>query len=236
MSNEPVAPQGMAGADPGTVIATEMALNSANVRKWGTIAFGISAYHDPDVTVPTKFRELLDPATYLPRAWPTGVRRMGFITTDGLDYGADLSSNDTQMLQSLTPVRSDLESFKKTIAVKFGESNAFTQALHRLIPADEWAAEKDGGWGYRGERLTDLPDYTLWILGQDGAGSNAVFRPEVYYRARVADIGSRTRNRSDAETFDTTFAIFEDPILGITDLSLEDGPGKTPHFAGYESA
>lgn len=208
-----------------------MDLNERNVRKWGQAAFGISAYGDATVKVPTTVEELFNPTTHKPTSWPQGVKRMGWITTDGMSLGKDVSSNNTPGLQSLYPVRTDMESIEETLGVNFLEANGFTEALYRLLPVEAWPETKDGAYGFKGAGAADIPDYVLWLVLKDGAGSNAVYKHRVIHRSRINGLEDRNQNRGDPETFGCTFGLFRDPVSGLVDVEASDGPGKPTHLA-----
>ena len=61
-----------------------MDLTATRVRKWGRLKMGLSLYGDAAVTVPEDAADLFDAVTNKPKAWPAGVREMGFITTSGV--------------------------------------------------------------------------------------------------------------------------------------------------------
>ena len=112
------------------------------VRKWGMLKIGISDYGAATVTVfgdpKVDPDDYFDKTTFKPKAFPVGVKELGYITTSGITDAKSVSSNSTSMLQSLTPVRSDLESIEKTLQGVFGESNAYTNALYHGLPVSAW--------------------------------------------------------------------------------------------------
>lgn len=211
-----------------------MELTETRVRKWGKLKIGLSDYKDIAITLPgdpdTTPDDWFDKATFKPKAFPAGVKELGYITTAGITDGKSVSSNDTTMLQSLIPVRSDLEGVTKTLAGTFGESNAFTNALYHGLPVADWPADKDAAWAYSDGQDLEFPEYVLWLQGVDGVGPAAIFRYELAYRVRITAIENRTLNRSDAEGFGFTFGLYIDPTTGKAHSRVEDGPGYTTHL------
>ena len=206
-------------------------LTATRVRKWGRMKIGLSDYGDAAVTIPATPAAMFTAATFLPAAWPAGVKELGYITTAGVTDAKSISSNSTSMMQSLTPVRYDMEGIEKTLAGVFGESNAWTNALYHGLPVSSWPASKDAGWAYSDGAASDFPEYVLWLAGQDGVGAQAVYRVEIGLRVKVTAIENRTMNRSDAEGFGFTFGLMIDGVTGKSHMRAEDGPGFTTHIA-----
>lgn len=211
-----------------------MELTNTRVRKWGKLKVGLSDWGDPAITVPgdpkTNPDAYFDKLTFKPKPFPVGVKELGYITTSGVTDSKSISSNNTQMLQSLTPVRTDLESIEKTIQAAFGESNAYTNALYHGLQVKDWPADKDAAWAYADGQAAEFPWYTLWLQGVDGIGTQAIYRYEIGFRVTVTAIENRVLNRSDPEGFGFTLGLFEDPVLGLSHARAEDGPGYATHL------
>ncbi len=159
-----------------------------------------------------------------PTPLPAYFRQMGYITTDGVKQGNDVSSNDTNMVQDLDPVRSDIESITRTIGATFGEANSWVNALLHGLPVSEWPAKKTDAWDYEFGEVADPPFYRLLFLSQDGTGDQIKYRVEQAYRVKVTNLGERTLNRTDAEGFEFTFGLYKDPATGKTLRRASDGP------------
>lgn len=215
---------------------TELAIDTTatNVRKWGRIKFGISDYGAVGITIPgdpdADPDDWFDKLTYKPKPFPAGVKDLGFIRTSGVVDAKSISANDEKMLQSLIPVRSDLEGITKTMQAVFGESNAYTNALYHLLPVAAWPASKDAAWAYSDTTDIESPDYVLWLQGVDGVGTQAIYRYEIGYRVKVTAIDNRTLNRSESEGFGFTFGFYPDPVAGMVHSRVEEGPGRTTHL------
>lgn len=213
-------------------MAEDLALNvtDTRVRKWGRLKLGISDYRDAAVTIPTTADALFDSTTFKPKAWPAGVKELGYLTTDGISASRSVSSSDTNMLQSLAPVRSDIESIVKTLKGVLGESNAWTNALYHGLPVAQWPATKDAAWMYADGVTSGQAEYVLWLLGVDGVGTQAIFRSEIGFRVKVVSIEDRAMNRSSSESFGLTFGLYVDPVTGKDTIRAEEGPGYTTHL------
>lgn len=214
-------------------------LNTTNglVRKWRKIALAISDYSDPAVTIPKLNEDVWDLSNsdpllkYTPMALPTGAKKIGYITTDGVSDTKDVNSDGTDMLQSVEPVRTDITSVEKSMQVAFGESNAWTNALRAGLPVSQWPASKNSAWSYADGKVIDNPYYVLWLLAQDGVGKNAFYRFELGLKVKVTGMESRKMNASDPEVFGFTFGFFKDDVTGYSHLRSEEGPGYQNHLA-----
>ena len=195
-----------------------MQVVETNVRKWGTTILAIMA---PDAPVPTTWFGASDRLPIL----PVGAKQMGFITTDGVGQEDSISSEVTNMLQTLEPVRTDLTGLEKSLTVAFGEDNAFVQALWHGLPFEEWPERSDGAWEFTDTGVADYPYYRLLVLSQDGVGAQARYRVEFAYRAKITAKTARTMNRTDAETYGVTFGLFKDPVEGKSYYRAQNGPG-----------
>lgn len=188
-----------------------------NVRKWGTQLFFIM---DPKSPIPDTWFGAEDKLPILPE----GALQLGYITTDGISAEDSISSEPTQMLQSLEPTRADLTGIEKTLSVAFGEDNSFVQALWHFVPFEKFPVTKDGPWSFHDGEQTDLPEYRVGWIGMDGVGSAARYRVEFGYRAKVNAKESRTMNRSDPETYGVTFGLFKDKVAKRSYTRLQNGP------------
>ncbi|MDI3331408.1 MAG: hypothetical protein QJR09_11875 [Micrococcus sp.] len=195
--------------------------NDAEVRKWASLLFFLM---DPAVPAPTQ--EDFWGADYLPIV-PAGALQLGYITTDGISDSTEISAEDTTMLQKLQPVRNDMTGLVQTLAVSFGESNAYTQALRHAVPFEDFPIEKDGPWHFDQE-ITEFPEYRGGFIGQDGVGSQAVYRVEFGYRIKVVGMEGRTLNRTNPEVHGFTFGLFPDIVTGQPSYRGQDAPRYHP--------
>ena len=203
-------------------VANQLADNSALVRKHGTALLAIADYSAP---VPTAF---FDSATGQPLLLPAGYKNMGYVSTKGFTAKKDTKSDDTTMLQDLDPVRSDLSSSTRTLAVGFGEMSAWVKNLMAGLPVSAWPAANSGKWSVDDKGTQESPYYRLLLLTQDGAGAQAFYRVEFAYRAKITDIGDRTLNRSDAEIEEPTFTCYKDPAASGASYHMESSPAVPP--------
>lgn len=192
------------------------------VSKWGNKLFAIGDYGVGD-PLPTVGADYFG-TDHLPLAVPTGMKVMGYITTDGVTSTRDVSSNETQMDQDLEPVREDLESMKSTLKVVFGESNAWVNALYEGMPVASWPASPSAAWSFNSGGLEDMPLYRGLILTQDGVGANAKYRVEACHRIKPVNFGDRSMARANVESFDFTFSVQKDPKTGVSVTRAQDGP------------
>lgn len=195
-----------------------LTINESAVRKWGTQLFAIADY---DTAAPSSFFG----GDHLPIALPTDHMDMGFVTTDGVTAADSISSEPTNMLQSLEPVRSDVTGREQSLSVVFGEANAWVNALYHLQQVADWPADRDGAWEFTDSGITDSPYYRVMLYAQDGVGSQAIYRVEYAYKAKVTSKTDRALSRSASESFGFTFALYRDPLLDKGFYRGQDGPG-----------
>ena len=210
----------------------DMTLTDTQVRKWGRARVGISDYGAAGITVPTAASGLFDSTTYKPKAFPTGVKELGYVTTDGFTAGRSISTSDTTMLQSKVPVRSDVESVTHTIKFALGEANSFVNSLYHGLTVASFGANKDGAWIYSDNEVSGAyeNEYVLWLYFVDGSGSRAVYRGEIGYRVKITTVDDRSLKRTDPEVFGFTFGAYGDPVTGKSILRGQDGPGLATHL------
>ncbi|WNM27553.1 hypothetical protein RN607_00705 [Demequina capsici] len=197
-----------------------LVVDEENVRKWPTQLFYLQA---PDAAIPTEFISATD---YMP-ILPADAIQLGFITTDGVSVDESLSSEDTQMLQSLEPVRSDLTGIARTLTIAFGEDNAYVQALWHGVDFASFPTDPAAPWVFEDGAATQFPYYRAGLIMSDGVGSSARYRHEYGYRVTVNSKDTRTLNRSDPETFGVTFSLLKDPTVGKSYHREQDGPSYT---------
>lgn len=184
--------------------------NNKLVHKWGTQLLALADYSTP---MPSKF---FDTTTGKPLTLPEGFKILGYITTDGQQISRSIESSDTNMVQDLEPVRTDMTGRTRTMHVNFGESNAWVKGVAHGKPVSAWPSDKDADWEYTDGEVTDMPYYRLLTIAQDGVGDAATYRILAGYRVKVTDQGDQTLNRSDVEVEDTTFGFYKDPDSGKT--------------------
>lgn len=198
-------------------VASILEIDELNVRKWGTqLLFLQSRTAAP----PTMF---FGESDHLP-ILPPGALQLGFVTTDGVGQEDSISNENTSMLQSLEPVRSDITGVDKSLTVAFGEDNAYVQALWHAVPFEEFPTGKHAPWLFDDGDITDYPEYRLGCIMQDGVGEQARYRYEYGYRAKVTAKTGRTMNRTDSESYGFTFGLYKDKSVGKSFTRTQNGP------------
>lgn len=199
-------------------VQSQLNVTDTNVRKWGTQLFFLLP-----PTAQIADHVWFDPDTREPLL-PTGALDLGYITTDGIASEDSISSEGTNMLQSLEPVRTDLTGIEKSMTVAFGEDNAYVQALWHGVPFEDFPTDPAAAWLFDDGEISQYPYYRLGWLGQDGVGDLARYRVEFAYRATLTAKESRSANRTDAETYGFTFGLFKDPELKKSFTRAQNGP------------
>lgn len=196
-------------------------VTDTNVRKWGTQLFFLMS---PTAPVPTEWFGALDHLPILP---PEAIQ-LGYITTDGIASEDSISTEPTNMLQSLEPVRQDLTGIEKSLTVAFGEDNGYVQAIWHGVPFEEFPTNAADPWLFDDGEISQYPYYRLGWLGQDGVGDQARYRVEFGYRATLTAKESRSASRTDPETYGFTFGLFKDPELKKSFTRAQNGPFYFP--------
>jgi len=178
--------------------------NGLYVHKHGNAILAIADY---SADVPDAFFG----ADGLPSTLPDGYKVMGYVTTDGFTQSSSISANDTQMLQSLDPVRSDMESLTKTLKATFGEASAWVNSIYSGMQVADWAATNSDVYQIDEGSTSEFPYYRILLLTQDGVGADAWYHVDFAYRAKVTNLGDRTLSRADSESYETTFTCYLDP-------------------------
>lgn len=195
-----------------------LTVNESAVRKWGKQLIAIADY---DTAAPGSFFG----GDLLPVALPTDHLDLGFVTTDGVTAADSVESEATNMLQTLEPVRSDLTGRTQSLTVVFGESNAYVNALYHLQQVADWPADRDGEWEFTDTGVTDSPYYRVMLYGQDGVGSQAIYRVEYAYKAKITSKTDRALSRAASESYGFTFTLYRDTILDKILYRGQNGPG-----------
>jgi hypothetical protein len=199
-------------------VISQLADDNRNVHKWRKTILAIA-----DIT--TEIPEAFFGTDGKPIALPVGFKNMGYITTDGLQHGYDLSVDETNMLQDRESVRSDVTSRGHTLQVAFGETNGWTKALAYGLPVADWPTDKNAAWIYDDGEDREYPNYRLFTLAQDRVGAEAVFRVEMGYRAQVTDMDGRNLNGDDVEEVNRTFTFHRDPVIGKSYTEAQTAAG-----------
>lgn len=193
-------------------------VNNNAVRKWGVQKFVLIPYG-------TILTELIG-VDGTPIAVPAGGLDLGYITTEGTSTADSISSEGTQMLQTLEEVRSDLTGRAKTLTGTWGERNAWTKALEAGVPLEDFPIDKYGPTSFKhGEKVADFPYYAGLLYKIDGVGAKAVYGVEHFPRIKPSTLTDRTRNRSAVDGLGVTFGIFKDDAAGYSHWDVEGGPG-----------
>lgn len=193
-------------------------VNNKAVRKWGVQKLCLVP---PGLVIPELFG-----VDGLPIVMPAGSLDLGFVTTDGVASSDSISSEGTQMLQTLEEVRSDLTARTKTLTTTFGERNAYVKALEAGMPLEEFPADKYGPTSFKhGAEVADFPYYGALLFKIDGVGAEAVYGVEHFPRIKPTSITDRTRNRSAVDGLGVTFGVYKDAAAGYSHWDAEGGPG-----------
>lgn len=193
-------------------------VNNKAVRKWGVQKLCLVP---PGLVLPALFG-----VDGLPIVPPAGALDLGFVTTDGVASSDSISSEGTQMLQTLEEVRSDLTARTKAVTLTFGERNAYVKALEAGVPLEDFPVDKYGPTSFKhGAEVADFPYYGALLYKVDGVGAEAVYGVEHFARVKPTSITDRTRNRSAVDGLGLTLGVYKDAAAGYSHWDAEGGPG-----------
>lgn len=181
----------------------------------------VCAIADRDTPTPD---QLFDDEDHLPAPLPQGYYDFGYITTDGIPFSRDVSTEDVDSVQTTEHTRSDIESDVLTSQIVFQETSGLTLALQygRKLADAPKLGEKAL---FRRPAAADQPHRRMYIITQDGIGDDALYRVFFLPDVQVTDFDDRTLSRSDEEQHSFTFTAYYDKRYGTSMEEQLDGPG-----------
>lgn len=155
-----------------------------------------------------------------------GFYPMGFIHPDGIERDPKITSDPLEGLQSLDPIRVDIQKRDKTVAFTPLERNPVVDALRFNQPLSQ-VLERTAGTGayFAGETTDDLPiRRQVLICHEDRMGGLVERNVFPFPRCVLTDMGSEKGNKKDADAGKFTLSREIDPwFVDANGVPLLDG-------------
>lgn len=141
----------------------------------------------------------------------------GLITPDGIEYGRDVTEEDTPAFGYSSPVRSDVTEVARSVTFTPMETGR-KHMLELAYGTDLTAVQQTLA---DGEIVFDEPDmpinqeYQLLVLGVDGPADNQWILGRAYGAAKISEGGAQTWGSSDAVTSPVTMKVLTDAVTGV---------------------
>lgn len=159
-----------------------------------------------------------------------GFYPVGYVHPDGIERAPKISSDPLEGLQSLDPVRVDMQKRDKTLMFTPLERNLVVDALQYNLPLTGVLERAAGGTTYfAGESNDDEPlRRQVLVLHEDKQGGVTVRHAFPFPRCVLTDLGSQKGNRKDADAAKFTLSREIDPFfVDATGTPLVDGRWTT---------
>lgn len=155
-----------------------------------------------------------------------GFYPIGFIHVDGIERSPKIDSDPLQGLQSLDPLRVDVQKRDKTLMFTPMERNIFVDALRFNQPLSgvlERAAVE--GTYFAGETSDDEPlRRQVFVMHEDKQGGLSELNAFPFPKCVLTDLGAEKGNRKDADAAKFTLSREIDPFFVDADgVPLLDG-------------
>lgn len=159
-----------------------------------------------------------------------GFYPIGFVHPDGIERAPKIDSDPLEGLQSLDPVRVDMQKRDKTLMFTPLERNLVVDALQFNLPLSGLLERAAGaGTYFAGESTDDLPLRRQAIVcHEDKQGGLTVRHAFPFPRCVMTDLGSQKGNKKDADAPKFTLSREIDPwFVDANGVPLVDGRWTT---------
>lgn len=155
-----------------------------------------------------------------------GFYPLGFIDVDGIERAPKVNSDPLRGLQSIDPLRVDIQDRDKTLMFTPLERNLFVDAIRFNQPLTG-VLERAAGVGtyFVGESSDDEPlRRQVFVMHEDKQGGLAELNAFPFPRCVLTDLGSEKGNRKDADAAKFTLSREIDPYFADANgVPLLDG-------------
>lgn len=159
---------------------------------------------------------------------PTGWEDLGWLTSDGVNYGRSTDVSEVTSFGSVDPTRSDVTKDTITMAVVAQETKMLTLGLYTGADTSELTAAV--GTGEFSIAKPNIPGFRYYrVLGlfvdRDDAGRE-IYLARYMPRARITEWGEQVFSDGDeAIGYSMTFTGFEDSVSGYSHRWIFGGSG-----------
>lgn len=155
-----------------------------------------------------------------------GFYPIGYVHPDGIERSPKITSDPLEGLQSLDPIRVDMQKRDKTLIFTPYERNLVTDALRFNQPLEDLLElGAAAGTYFVGESTDDEPlRRQVLVLHEDKMGGLSELNAFPFPRCVLTDLGSEKGNRKDADAGKFTLSREIDPYFVDSDgVPLVDG-------------
>lgn len=159
-----------------------------------------------------------------------GFYPVGFVHPDGIERAPKIDSDPLEGLQSLDPVRVDMQKRDKTLMFTPLERNLVIDALQFNLPLSGLLERAAGaGTYFAGESTDDMPlRRQAIVMHEDKQGGLTVRHAFPFPRCVMTDLGSQKGNKKDADAPKFTLSREIDPwFVDANGVPLVDGRWTT---------
>lgn len=167
------------------------------------------------------------PGNYALAALPSGYVSLGWHTKDdGLTWSRDVETSDVTSHGSNEPTRRDIVSDISGLQMNAQETKLRTLELYEnvdlttVVPA---ATSGEIAWNRATSPATRY--YRLLAVGQDGAGTDAIYIARFCPRAMISEFGEQTWSDQNELIYPLTWSATVDSTLGYAMRTMIGGPG-----------
>lgn len=158
---------------------------------------------------------------------PTGMKDLGYTTTDGVTYGRTTDLSEVRSFGSVEPTRTDVTS--DTITMNCAAQETKLETIGLYTGADYTTIQAAATTGEVQIAKPDRPSFryyrTLGLFVDDGDAGEIYFA-RYMPRSRVTEIGEQQYNDGDeAVTYPLTFTGYKDSTAGYSHKWFWGGPG-----------
>lgn len=163
---------------------------------------------------------------------PAGYEDYGWLSTDGVAFGRDVSASDVSSFGSQTPTRSDTNADTTTVTIVGQESKRLT--IETYLGVDLAALVPANG----GEVVVDQPSrprsrfHRLLAVSVDDGDEGEIYIARQLPRAKVTAYSEQSWSSGDDPiTWGATFTGYKDSALGTAQRFHFGGPGWAAYLS-----
>ncbi len=160
-------------------------------------------------------------------ALPSGMKDLGYTTTDGVTYGRTTDLSEIRSFGSVEPTRTDVTNDTITMSVSAQETRLETIGLYTGV--DYTTLEAAATTGELQVAKPDRPSFRYYrVLGLfvDDGDAGEIYFARYMPRSRVTEIGEQQYTDGDeAIIYPLTFTGYKDSSAGYSHKWIWGGPG-----------
>ena len=157
---------------------------------------------------------------------PQGYRELGWLSTDGMQFGRDVSTSDVQSFGSTTPTRSDTNADTTTVTVVAQETNLLTIEMSTGADLMNLVPKVGGGVKIAKPTRPKAKFYRGLALAVDDGDGGEIYIARELPRIKATSYAEQAfAGGDDPITWGITFTGQKDSALGYAEAYHFGGPG-----------